>query len=648
MKQTTTLFAILLFLVSFSFAQETSDSISQHKQCFFDSKTQIENMLMGKDSLDYQKAVFLSENPYWDNMISYKVFSRLIDFHAENISYIAETNRDEASQNFSATFLETEQQKREKYNNLLYNWAIYTYISDTTLFTYQLDSLNVLYAHLPYTYSTQDPQALLNWSHSQVLHLLQNKSANCNALTSFYKIFAERFQTNADISIAPGHIYITHTNQKDIHYNVELANNAFPKTGTIMTLTYTPLQAVQNGIALRALNVQEATALCLVNLAKAYEHTFNTKSSDFQYECATTVLQYDSLNLNAMLLQAEVLEQRVIATQKTIAELQSNREFQEYQNLITKLYKKGYREMPLEMKNQIINRLFKDSTFISITDHTPKGFQTISPPNERYATVSSGMFEEVHEPKDFEQYGRAIFNTQTNTITQFVTADSLYNNYPIDPVVSAWQIDPLAHEFPSMSPYSAFANNPIIFIDPDGRKVVFAEGVSVEFKKYFAEAVKYLNEKDASAMLAKLEDSDIVYYIKEGDGMSSFNPNTNTVEWDPTLGLITNEGHILSPTSVLNHEIDHALEEDLHPEEKRKRKKIKDPHYTNLEEKRVITGSEQETAKKLGEIKDDEVTRKDHGGYFYSTKGPTTTDSFNTVVKVGVPTSKKTETIDKE
>lgn len=46
--------------------------------------------------------------------------------------------------------------------------------------------------------------------------------------------------------------------------------------------------------------------------------------------------------------------------------------------------------------------------------------------------------------------------------------------------------------------------------------------------------------------------------------------------------------------------------------------KYGDEHPDNLyyspEEKRVITGSEQKTAKALGEIKDDEVTRRDHFG----------------------------------
>ncbi|HEY9083432.1 MAG TPA: hypothetical protein VIN73_08855 [Vicingaceae bacterium] len=37
--------------------------------------------------------------------------------------------------------------------------------------------------------------------------------------------------------------------------------------------------------------------------------------------------------------------------------------------------------------------------------------------------------------------------------------------------VHTWGVDPLAHEFSSWSPYVAFADNPLFYIDPDGRAV---------------------------------------------------------------------------------------------------------------------------------------------------------------------------------
>jgi hypothetical protein len=171
-----------------------------------------------------------------------------------------------------------------------------------------------------------------------------------------------------------------------------------------------------------------------------------------------------------MLLKAEVLEENIVNKKKSIAQLQKDNEFKTYQSLIVSLFEKGYREMPLDMKNLIINRLQKDSIGLILTDHTPKGFQTINPKDDRYATLSWGMFDEVHEPKLVEQYSRTLLNINTRKITKFVTADTLYNKYPIDPVVFAWQVDPLAAKYPMMSPYMAFADNPIYYLDKDGRE----------------------------------------------------------------------------------------------------------------------------------------------------------------------------------
>ena len=56
--------------------------------------------------------------------------------------------------------------------------------------------------------------------------------------------------------------------------------------------------------------------------------------------------------------------------------------------------------------------------------------------------------------------------------------------------------------------------------------------------------------------------------------------------------------------------------------------------YGSNEEKRVIEGSEQNTAKALEEIKEGEVTRVDHLGIGYNTEGPTSVVSDDVVIIV--------------
>lgn len=98
------------------------------------------------------------------------------------------------------------------------------------------------------------------------------------------------------------------------------------------------------------------------------------------------------------------------------------------------------------------------------------------------------------------------------------------------------------------------------------------------------------------------------------------------------MGVITDKGIVMSPATVLNHEADHALQEITNRSQKKKDANTPDAQYGNKEEKRVIEGSEQDTAKKLGEIKDGEVTRTDHNGQAIITKGPTSTEEKNPII----------------
>ncbi|MDY6293551.1 MAG: RHS repeat-associated core domain-containing protein [Bacteroidales bacterium] len=196
-----------------------------------------------------------------------------------------------------------------------------------------------------------------------------------------------------------------------------------------------------------------------------------------------------------------------------------------------------------------------------------------------------------------------------------------------DPMLPGTTIqDPLAEKYYSISPYTWCAGNPIEFVDLEGEKIRFANGVSEEFKQHFAQAVKYLNKHGMGGLLAKLERRKETIYIAEWkliEEGSFFDPSDKTIYWNPFGGLVTSLGVVLSPTTVLNHENDHALQELIDPDKKHQDLKTEDKRYKNKEEKRVITGIEQKTAKALGEIEDNQVTREDHEGNGVRTYGPT-------------------------
>lgn len=117
------------------------------------------------------------------------------------------------------------------------------------------------------------------------------------------------------------------------------------------------------------------------------------------------------------------------------------------------------------------------------------------------------------------------------------------------------------------------------------------------------------------------------------------------VVWWKTLLLkisCKDYGKRLSPAAVLDHEFDHA--EDYFEDPEKHMLNVLKPtgnKYHNAEEMRVIQGSKQSTAGKLGLIKKGEVTGTDHEGEIITMVGPTSTRKPNELHEVIITQKKK-------
>jgi len=149
--------------------------------------------------------------------------------------------------------------------------------------------------------------------------------------------------------------------------------------------------------------------------------------------------------------------------------------------------------------------------------------------------------------------------------------------------------------------YSYTHQNPLKYMDPDGRKLEFAKGSTPQFRQQIAQMVQYLNKGHASAVLAELQKRPETVYLKEGATLQDFyyDPNSKTIVVHPRSGLQVSPGKVQTPALGFLHEAGHALG-DVKGTAASTAPIPGDP-YDTKEEKRVIETIEVPAAKKLHE-----------------------------------------------
>ena len=226
-----------------------------------------------------------------------------------------------------------------------------------------------------------------------------------------------------------------------------------------------------------------------------------------------------------------------------------------------------------------------------------------------------------------------------------------------DPALGRWMnIDPLTETSRRWNPYTYCYDNPMRFVDPDGmqaddwrinyvdkngkqQEFIFNGGQTAlpdnQFVRDFVDAYRYnVGNGGGDGLRSVAENPNLMVDVQQTYGVSftdqpSLAPNSgdyNVVNWNPNMGLETTSGNILSPATVLDHEGDHAGKYAAEGKVKMNLRLDKeDAKYDNKEEKRVVTGSEQRTARANGEIAGPEVTRNNHQGLPVITSSPTST-----------------------
>ena len=327
---------ILLFLfINFSFL-----IFSQENRFYSDAYQTLDNMLLNKKKYSFRTAVWNLENAYEQGKIDTLELNRKVKLLSHFCNIIIK--------NRELNYQEKDKDKVSKYA------SIFTTMCTETPVIIGNDTLQ----YKPFQYDFEDVFGHQELSNLFVSKLLNTHKGNCNSMPYLYKILAEELGVTANLALAPNHIYIKHNIKSIGWYNTELTSGIFPQDSWLMASGFIHLNAIQNGVFLKALSDKESLALLLVDLGNAYNRSFPDNEGSFVLKCAERAIQVHPYLANALLLQAETHKkqfQKIMNElntkdiQATLKNPKANELFELMNKEYTHIHEIGYRTMPEEM-----------------------------------------------------------------------------------------------------------------------------------------------------------------------------------------------------------------------------------------------------------------------------------------------------------
>ena len=177
--------------------------------------------------------------------------------------------------------------------------------------------------------------------------------------------------------------------------------------------------------------------------------------------------------------------------------------------------------------------------------------QTVETPFKKYgydvlvATSSKGEFTEFHDQKDIVEIGSLLYNTKTKQIVQVL--DEGESTIDISTAIAAMSIDPHCEKYYWISPYAYVANNPLKYIDPDGRDIRLWMTTTAKNGALSRQQVPYsaLNEQSQLALTAfitaDISKEFLSNYVNGSQNIGGVELSGST-EFNQNLDIIFNDG----------------------------------------------------------------------------------------------------------
>ena len=301
----------------------------------------LEHMLENTETASLKDAVFLVENTYAKGRLSKDAY----DSHIRLLTTIALGIIDGNTLEYD--YNDAPEVERHA--------ALFRLMTDTVQVIVQGDTLY----HMPFTYDFSDVFAEQDWQRMFVTKLLDTGTGNCHSLPLLYKILADELGIQVHLALAPNHIYLKSRSEKTGWYNTELTSASFPIDAWIMASGYVHLDAIRNGVYMKALDDKETLAMCVIDLAMGYRRATPDHDGAFVMQCCNLALEHFPNYITAILLKAQTLKQQIermtqqhrVDTPKELIYQSEQAQvlWKEMEQLYFRAHRLGYRQMPKQM-----------------------------------------------------------------------------------------------------------------------------------------------------------------------------------------------------------------------------------------------------------------------------------------------------------
>lgn len=314
----TTLFFLFCFC---AVAQKQSEHFTQ-------SYALLDAMLNDEVEYSFKDAVFSVENAYLDGKLNKSEFEKELSIYVNLCNSLLKSR-----------VLKYSEKDRETMNK----WAaIFTVMTDSIPLHIQDEQ----YVYTPFSYDFKDVFGHQDKANLFVSKLLKTRKGNCQSLPYLYKILAEELGVGANLALAPNHVYIKHNSERHGWYNTELTSGIFPNDAWIMASGFVHVDAITNGVYMKALDNKGSIALLLVDLAENYNAKYPNNDGSFALQCAERAIAVYPNFAKALILKAEGNK---VQWQNETDEERKKEIWANLEQQLFHIHNLGYRQMPEEM-----------------------------------------------------------------------------------------------------------------------------------------------------------------------------------------------------------------------------------------------------------------------------------------------------------